>query len=189
MNPENERAQGEGRKDPAQLVLARWELLIKGLSLGGWGILFTLGLGGAMETIRFFSPSVVFRPPSTFQVGKVEDFVAAASPDDYGVILVDAKWKKDHRFFILREPTRLYALYARCTHLGCTINWFPSLNVFKCPCHGSQFYSNGVSFAGPAPRSLDFLRTFLNDHGNIVVDTRVAYSRERFEKTKAYIAL
>ena len=171
----------------AGVSLSRRELLSKGLAVAGWGTLFTLSAGGAVETLRFFTPSVVFRPPTTFEVGVPADFASEGSPDEYGVILVDDAWKAEHRFFIVRDANRIYAMYARCPHLGCTINWFPGLNIFKCPCHGSQFYSDGVNFAGPAPRALDRLRISMSPEGSIVVDTSVSYTREQFEEKKVYI--
>lgn len=176
-----------GPKNAAAQTVARRELLGKGLSFAGWGTLFTLGSGGTVETVRFLYPSVVFSPPSTYEVGKIDDFSAAGNPDEYGVIGVEGRFVKEHRFFIMREPDRLYAMFARCTHLGCTVNWFPSLNIFKCPCHGSQFRSNGENFAGPAPRSLDRLRIFMNSRGNVVVDTGIVYSRRDFENLAAYV--
>ena len=105
--------------------MTRRELLERGLSVIGWGTLFGLTAAGAVEMVRFFSPSVVFHPPSTFEVGATEDFSSGADPDTHGVILVDSKWKSEHRFFIIREQSRIYALFARCTHLGCTVNWLP----------------------------------------------------------------
>lgn len=181
---------GKGQDDKAGPgALPRREFMSKSLSVTGWGTLFGVGALGSVETLRFFSPTVVFRPPTTFEVGSVEDFLSEGTPDDHGIIRIEAKWKKEHRFFIVREPKRLYALFAQCTHLGCTINWFPSLNVFKCPCHGSQFYSNGENFAGPAPRALDRLKTTLNAEGNIVVDTGAVYTRDRFEEAGAYVEL
>ena len=172
---------------PAQKTVTRREFWNKTLSITGWGSLFTLGMGSTIEGLRFFSPSVVFSPPTTFEVGNLDDFNSSSLPDHYGIISVEPKWKQEHRFFILREEERLYALFARCTHLGCTINWFPGLGIFKCPCHGSQFYSDGTNFAGPAPRSLDRLKIGMNSEGNIIVDTGVVYSREQFEENKAYI--
>ncbi len=184
-------AQGpnRGAENALQLDPSRREFLNKGLSVTGWGLVMTLGVAGAVETVRFFSPSVVFRPPSTFEVGKLEDFASQAPPDERGIILVEPKWKDAHRFFILREPARLSALFARCTHLGCTVNWFPGLNIFKCPCHGSQFHSDGVNFAGPAPRALDLLRISMDNEGNIIVDTSVVYPREDHSKPGAYIEI
>ena len=92
-------------------------------------------------------------------------------------------------FFVIRESSRIYSLFARCTHLGCTVNWFPGLKIFKCPCHGSQFHSNGVNFAGPAPRPLDRLKIFMNAKGALVVDTSVIYDMEEFERREMFIRL
>ncbi len=168
---------------------ARREFLEKSLSIIGWGSLFAISGAGAVETVRFFSPSVVFHPPSTYEIGTLDDFATGADPDAYGVIHVESKWKKGHRFFVIRESGRIYSLFARCTHLGCTINWFPGLRIFKCPCHGSQFHSNGVNFAGPAPRPLDRLKIFTNARDNLVVDTSVVYDIQEFEKQQAFIRL
>ncbi len=168
---------------------SRREFLQKGVSVAGWGALF-LGVGaGTYQTVRFFFPSVVFHPPSVFQIGRIEDFLSTEPPDSYGVISIDSRFKQDHRFFVVRETGRIYALFARCTHLGCTVNWFPGLRIFKCPCHGSEFHSDGKEFAGPAPRPLDRLKISLDSEGNILVDTRVVLSAPEFEQKKAYIEL
>lgn len=169
--------------------ISRRELLQKGLSVVGWGSLFALTAAGAVETVRFFSPSVVFHPPSTYEIGTIDDFSLGSDPDSHGVIYVESKWKNEHRFFVIREQSRIYALFARCTHLGCTVNWFSGLGIYKCPCHGSQFYSNGVNFAGPAPRPLDRLKIFMNARGNLVVDTSVVYDIKEFEAQQAFIRL
>ena len=165
----------------------RREFLSKGISIAGWGSLF-LGAGaGVAQCVRFFYPSVVFHPPSTFVIGKISDFVTNKQADQYGVIFVDNRFKKDHRFFVIRDEKRVFALFARCTHLGCTVNWFPGLNIFKCPCHGSEFHSNGHEFAGPAPRPLDRLKITQDAEGNLIVDTAFVYSQREFEKQKIYI--
>ncbi|MBU0996311.1 MAG: Rieske 2Fe-2S domain-containing protein [Proteobacteria bacterium] len=167
--------------------VSRRDFISKGLSVAGWGSVF-LGAGAGMaQCIRFFYPSVVFHPPSTFVIGKIADFATDKQPDQYGVIFVDNRFKKDHRFFVIRDQNRVFALFARCTHLGCTVNWFPGLNIFKCPCHGSEFHSNGHEFAGPAPRPLDRLKITQDAEGNLIVDTAVVFSEKEFEKQKIYI--
>jgi len=168
---------------------SRREFLQKGISVVGWGAFF-LGIGaGGYQTVRFFFPSVVFHPPSVFQIGRIEDFLSTEPPDAYGVISVETRFKQDHRFFVVREAGRIYALYARCTHLGCTVNWFPGLRIFKCPCHGSEFHADGKEFAGPAPRPLDRLKISLDSEENILVDTRVVFTAREFEQKRAYIEL
>jgi len=177
------------RKTGEMAPSSRREFLQRGVSVAGWGALF-VGIGaGTYETVRFFFPSVVFHPPSVFQIGRIEDFLSSEPPDAYGVISVDSRFKQDHRFFVVRETGRIYALFARCTHLGCTVNWFPGLRIFKCPCHGSEFHSDGGEFAGPAPRPLDRLKVSLDSEENILVDTRIVFTAHEFEQKKAYIEL
>lgn len=167
--------------------LSRREFITKGISVAGWGSIFLAAGAGTMECIRFFYPKVVFHPPSTFVIGKIQDFATDSKPDQYGVIFVDDRFKTSNRFFIIRDKNRIFALFARCTHLGCTVNWFPGLNIFKCPCHGSEFHSNGHEFAGPAPRPLDRLKITQDAEGNLIVDTAVVFSEREFEKQKIYI--
>jgi len=53
-------------------------------------------------------------------------------------------------------------LTAICTHEACTINGFAN-SRFLCPCHGSQYSTNGAVLVGPATRSLSqFASTFSN---------------------------
>jgi cytochrome b6-f complex iron-sulfur subunit len=167
--------------------LSRRDFLNKGITVAGWGVVFT-GMGaGIYQGLRFLYPSVVFHPPSKYVIGQINDFITDKRPDQYGVIFVDSRFKKNHRFFVVRDKDRVFALFARCTHLGCTVNWFEDLNIFKCPCHGSEFHSNGVEFAGPAPRPLDRHHITLDSEGNVIVDTALVYSKQEFEDQKIYI--
>jgi cytochrome b6-f complex iron-sulfur subunit len=132
---------------------------------------------------------VPFRP-NTFRIGTPEAFLSRKGETDaYGVIFVDERWKPEHRFFVVRAKDRVYAPSARCVHLGCTINWFPGLDIFKCPCHGSQYHSDGHNFAGPAPRPLDRLGITVGTSGDLVVDTSTVYRVERFNTEGAFVAL
>ena len=169
--------------------LNRREFLNKAITVAGWGVICTSLGAGLYQGMRFLYPSVVFHPPSKYIIGQLNDFITDKRPDQYGVIFVDSRFKKNHRFFVIREKGRVFALFARCTHLGCTVNWFEDLNIFKCPCHGSEFHSNGVEFAGPAPRPLDRHHITLDSEGNVIVDTALVYTRKQFEEQKIYIEL
>src|SRR5437588_7640 len=94
---------------------------------------------------RFFLPRTLFEPATSFKIGY---------PADYG-LGVDTKWQQKYRIWVDRTPDRMFVIYARCTHLGCTPDWKPSENKFKCPCHGSAYESEGVNFEGPAPRPMN----------------------------------
>ncbi len=168
--------------------LSRRELISRGLSAAGWGAFGVVLLTGSAETVDFFFPRVLFHPPSTFRVGPPANFLSrGGEPDRYGVIFVDGEWKAAHRFFVVRERERIYALSARCAHLGCTINWFGDLDIFKCPCHGSEYHSNGKNFAGPAPRPLDRFRISLSVDGQLIVDTSIIYGPERVNVDGAFV--
>ena len=170
--------------------VSRRELLSRGLGVAGWGAFAAVLGAGAVETVSFFFPRVLFKPPSTFRISTPEVFLNhGGDVDPYGVVFVEARWKALHRFFVVREADRIYAMSARCAHLGCTVNWFPEARTFKCPCHGSQYRSNGNHFAGPAPRPLDRLRIAANAAGELVVDTSIIYGPERFDVDGAFVEL
>jgi len=114
---------------------------------------------------RFFLPRTLFEPATTFKIGY---------PSDYG-LGVDTKWQQKYRIWVDRTPDRLFVIYARCTHLGCTPDWKPSENKFKCPCHGSGYDSEGINFEGPAPRPMDRAHLEIAPDGQILVDVAKLY--------------
>ncbi len=59
------------------------------------------------------------------------------------------------KFWLARTPEGVLALYKVCTHLGCLYGWLEDQGIFRCPCHGSQFFADGKYKLGPAPRDLD----------------------------------
>ena len=126
-----------------------------GAFLGAWFIAF----------FRFFLPRTLFEPNTVFKIGY---------PSDYA-LGVDTKWQQKYRIWVDRTPDRLFVIYARCTHLGCTPDWKPSENKFKCPCHGSGYDSEGVNFEGPAPRPMDRAHVDVAPDGQIVVDASRLY--------------
>ena len=108
----------------------------------------------------------------------------AGNPNEYEVGTVSDKWKKAQRVWIVRTPEGVYALWARCTHLGCTPDWKASENKFKCPCHGSGYDSEAINFEGPAPRPMDRAHVELDAEGQIVVDVSKLYKWPKGEKNE-----
>lgn len=123
--------------------------------LGAWFIAF----------LRFFLPRTLFEPPTVFKIGY---------PSDYS-LGVDTKWQQKYRIWVVRDPDRLFVIYARCTHLGCTPDWKASENKFKCPCHGSGYDSDGINFEGPAPRPMDRAHIQQGPDGQLIVDVSRLY--------------
>ena len=131
-------------------------------------------IAGALTTfflmfVRFFLPRSILEPSSIFRIG---------SPNDYA-IGVDTKWQQQYRIWVTRTSDRLFVIYARCTHLGCTPDWKESEHKFKCPCHGSGYDTDGVNFEGPAPRPMDRAEVDVDATGQIVVNTGKLFKCER----------
>lgn len=134
--------------------------------------------------LRFFFPRTIFEPKRIFSVG---------APSDFG-IGVDTKFQKSQRIWVVRSTDRLFVIYARCTHLGCTPDWKESESKYKCPCHGSGYDPEGINYEGPAPRPMDRAKVELNAEGQIVVDTSILFKEEKGKATQfndegAYIAI
>ena len=51
----------------------------------------------------------------------------------------------------------LHAVSARCTHMGCIVNWNSAETSWDCPCHGSRFDADGRVIEGPAVKALEAL--------------------------------
>lgn len=132
-------------------------------------------------TGRFLFPNVLFEPPQSFKIGFPENY-------DLGV---DERWKDKFSVWVVKEKTQMYALISVCTHLGCTPNWLAGDAKFKCPCHGSGFYSTGINFEGPAPRPLERARIVLMEDGQILIDKNSKYQWEKgqWENPESFLKL
>jgi cytochrome b6-f complex iron-sulfur subunit len=129
---------------------------INEISRGALGI---AGLGSVAVTYQFFSPNVLFEPPTTFRAG---------NPDLYPIHSVT--FLQDQLVYIVRMPEGFYAVSAVCTHLGCVTQWKPDADMIACPCHGSKFKADGTKIEGPAPRPLPHFAISLTADGELLVD-------------------
>ncbi len=151
---------GEKNKRSAATEDLKTRRLLIWSAVGGF-----LGVN-ALMFLRFFFPRTLFEPSSRFRIG---------APSDFG-LGVDERFKQSHRIWVVREPDKLFVIFAKCTHLGCTPNWIETENKFKCPCHGSGYDMEGRNFEGPAPRPMDRTYVELDAEGQIIVDTSRLYT-------------
>ena len=145
---------------------------------------FSAAIGGCATAMgRFMFPNVLFEPPTSFKAG---------FPRDFGPGVVDTRFVDKYGVWIVNDGGRLYSLIAICTHLGCPPAWLETQNKFKCPCHGSGYYKNGINFEGPTPRPLERARIFISpDDGQIVVDKAQKFQWElgQWEDPNSFISL
>ncbi|MFV2066529.1 MAG: ubiquinol-cytochrome c reductase iron-sulfur subunit [Pirellulales bacterium] len=142
------------------------------LAIGFSSLAATLGLW-TLGMARFMFPNVLREPPSRFKVG---------FPDNFAPGQVETKFKAQFGVWVVHweyegQP-QIYALKTVCTHLGCTPNWLEAEQKFKCPCHGSGFYKDGVNFEGPAPRPLERYAIRLADDGQLEIDKSKTFQEE-----------
>ena len=121
-----ERAKRDKEKSELGTLWSRRDFL----GVLGWSGFGAFSLIGLLAAVRSAFPRVLFLPPSKFKAGL---------PDDYVVGEVSEKYKQDFRTWIIRTKAGFYAIFAKCTHLGCTPRWLKTEQKFKCPCHGSGY--------------------------------------------------
>jgi|SRR5579863_155324 len=135
----------------------------------GVGSMAIAGVGSAVFGYEFLSPNVLYEPSPIVNAGK---------PDRYPPESVTPDLQSG--IYIVHGPEGIYTLSAVCTHLGCLTAWKPELGIIACPCHGSKFHTDGVKIEGPAPRPLPWLKTSLDDDGNLQIDRSEALDRKQF---------
>ena len=138
------------------------------MGAGALGILALLEVSGA--TLLFMQPrSLEGEFGGLVQAGLVETFPPGS------VVEFPAG-----RFFLVRSSEGGFlAVYRRCTHLGCSVNWQADQNRFFCPCHASSFDVHGDIENPPAPRALDTFPVQIAA-GQVTVDTGRIQSRDTF---------
>ena len=113
-------------------------------SIVGWSSFLTSLGGSAFGAYKFFSPSVLYEPPTVFKIGRPEEFGMG----------VDVRFMKERQVWVARNERGVYVMIGICRHLGCTPNWLQDVQRFRCPCHGSIYDIYGNVLGGPAPRTL-----------------------------------
>ena len=138
-----------------------------------------MGIGalGAVALLEITGVSLLYMQPRTVE-GAFGGMVEAGPVDSFPLGSVTEF--PDGRFYLIRaENDGFLAVYHRCTHLGCTVNWQPNENRFFCPCHASAFDIHGDVQNPPAPRALDTFAVTIEE-GIVLVDTSGAQKRDEF---------
>ena len=129
---------------------------------------FIAGCGGILtSTMRFLLPNVLYEPPKSFILGRIDDF-----PPDSVTFL------EDSRIFVFRKPEGFYAVSSICTHLGCNVRWNGDRGGFDCPCHGSVFDQNGKNIGGPAPKPLKWYELAVVSGQRLRINTQKQVSED-----------
>ncbi|GAA2518401.1 FAD-dependent oxidoreductase [Streptomyces levis] len=77
--------------------------------------------------------------------------VESLPPGEGAVVRADG-----HRVAVYRDDDgALHAVSARCTHLGCLVDFNAAERAWECPCHGSRFDTDGKVIQGPATKPLE----------------------------------
>src|SRR6516162_993104 len=135
----------------------------------GLGSLSIAAAGTAVFAYQFLSPNVLYEPSPIVNAGKPESYPIDSVTLDVntGIYLIHAK-------------EGFFALGAVCTHLGCLTAWKPELGIIACPCHGSKFNPRGIKVDGPAPRPLPWLKVWIGDEGDLLVDRSEIVTPDHF---------
>jgi cytochrome b6-f complex iron-sulfur subunit len=146
----------QGKKLPEQdEAVNRRQFFIK----VGLGSIAAAACGTALFGYEYLSPNVLYEPSPIVNAGRPDRY----PPDS---VTLDP----ETGIYMVRAPEGFFALSAVCTHLGCLTAWKPELGIIACPCHGSKFKRDGTKIEGPAPRPLPWLKTWLSDEGDLMVD-------------------
>ncbi|MDA0986375.1 MAG: Rieske 2Fe-2S domain-containing protein [Bacteroidetes bacterium] len=137
-------------------------------SFSAWLAFFGFIGISTIGSLRMMFPRILFEPSKKFKVGLPEEFLIGEVSEKF----------IDKGVWIIREQGGFYALIAICTHLGCAPRWLPTENKFKCACHGSGYYKNGINFEGPTPRPLERAAIGLADNGELEVDLSLKFKYE-----------
>ncbi len=152
---------------------------------------------GGLGTLVLGALGVTVAPMVTGEAARFGEAVDAGTLDS--IAPGEVKRFPAGKFWLSRytEPTLgnrevLLALYWKCAHLGCTVDWVPTLKLaataglFRCPCHGSVYARSGQNIGGPTLRPLDIMAIRL-DGRRIWVESGRISQRVQYDPQQATV--
>ncbi len=127
------------------------------LSFASIGAVVLSSLAAFAGVLRLTKPNVYYEESKKIKIGMPESFPIGT-----------VKKFDNSNFYVFSDNQGLHAVSQVCTHLGCLVALTDE--GFQCPCHGSAYNKEGKVIAGPAPRSLPWLKISQNIDGTLVVD-------------------
>ena len=86
-------------------------------------------------------------PPPSDQTRKESLPVASVNDIPPGAAKV-VRFQKEPLMVVHTKSGQFKAFSARCTHLGCVVQYVPDPPHFECHCHGSVFSEDGKNISG-----------------------------------------
>jgi len=157
-------------------------------------MLIRLGLGGVLGLflLEVLGTFLDFYTPRKY--GAFGSKVTIGKPAQFAMPSITTFFEA--KLFLSHVPEGFLAMYWKCPHLGCTVQWHPEeqtedklapMGRFHCPCHGSIYNRYGQIVFGPAPRPLDLFTMSLSN-GQLVADTGEVTQRPKWEPQQAFKA-
>ena len=133
-----------------------------------WGGIYPTLAGLGVPYILFFIPPTKQGTSSQFALDKYgeiinnEEFISSKGDNTRNLV---QGLNGDPTYLIVEDnKIKNFGLNAICTHLGCVVPWNYAENKFMCPCHGSQYDTNGKVIRGPAPLPLQLQKVSIENN-------------------------
>lgn len=133
--------------DPAYVTRTRF---LSGVAVAG-GIVLTAAI--LVPIVGFaVADSVTEEEWRWIDAGPLSSFPAGETTS---IAISGPTTESDRRVFVRYRDDQMIAIWNRCAHLGCPVEYIAAGDNMICPCHGGAYDSLGLVTAGPPPRPLD----------------------------------
>ena len=128
--------------------------------------------GAAVFGYSYLSPNVLYEPSPIANAGKPEHYPRGSVTQNL-----------EAGIYIVHGPEGFYALSATCTHLGCLTAWNADRASSPARATAANSASMGAKLEGPAPRGLPWLKVWLSDEGELLVDRATIIPPKQYLRT------